>query len=153
MSTSRLRLHENFAGRLGDHWHQCRTGSASLDVSDSTLRLVNSDTVAGRYSNAQIDDDWDLPRARFPWSPPLTLTVRARISHPGPMLRGGYDFIYQPAASGGPILSGTAGFGSGTTPFLRRAGRWSRAGRGIAARGWSRANASTVRGPGLRLGG
>jgi hypothetical protein len=112
-------LHDHFAGQLGQHWQPCRIGAASLEVDEHTLRLVNTDTTAEQYSNAQIDDYRGLPRSDFPWSPPLTLTVRARFSHPGPRLRAGCDcdFVYQPEASGGPILSGTAGFGFWNDPF------------------------------------
>jgi hypothetical protein len=47
------------------------------------------------------------------------LTVRARFSHPGPRLDGPCpcDFVYPPAADGGPILSGTAGFGFWNDPW------------------------------------
>ncbi|MGD2105902.1 MAG: family 16 glycosylhydrolase [Anaerolineae bacterium] len=61
---------------------------------------MNSDTAADEYSNAQIDDYQGLRRARFPWCPPLRLTVRARFSHPAGELRG------------------TAGFGFWNDPFF-----------------------------------
>lgn len=113
------RLREDFADGLGAHWKRCQIGGAVLEQTGHSLRLVNADTTAQRYSNAQIDDYRGLPRSRFLWRPPLTLTVRARFSHPGPGPRscGGCDYVYQPEAGGGPILSGTAGFGFWNDPF------------------------------------
>jgi hypothetical protein len=61
--------------------------------------------VRRRYSDAQIDDYQGLPRRRFPWRPPLRLTVRARFSH-----------------SAGE-LCGTAGFGFWNDPFLMTGAR------------------------------
>lgn len=52
------------------------------------------------YTDSQIDDYQGLKRRQFPWSPPLTLTVRARFSH-----REGE-------------LKGTAGFGFWNDPFV-----------------------------------
>ncbi|MCB9135051.1 MAG: hypothetical protein H6636_06470 [Anaerolineales bacterium] len=34
-----------------------------------------------QYRLAQADDYYGLPRARFPWQPPVTFNVRARASH------------------------------------------------------------------------
>lgn len=115
-----VQLSEGFAGGLGPHWKSCQVGDARLEATDTTLRLINADTSARRYSNAQIDDYRGLPRSRFLWRPPLTLTVRARFSHPAPLVRDGCDcdFAYYPTPGGGPILSGTAGFGFWNDPFL-----------------------------------
>jgi hypothetical protein len=57
------------------------------------------------YTNAQLDDYQGKPRRHFPWRPPLTLTVRARFSHPSGTLRG------------------TAGFGFWNDPFLMTGAR------------------------------
>lgn len=35
---------------------------------------------AGQYRWAQVDDYLQLPRAKFPWQPPLSLRLRARVS-------------------------------------------------------------------------
>lgn len=56
----------------------------------------------GRYADAQIDDYAGLPRRRFPWRPPLRLTVRARASR---------------------TIAGTAGFGFWNNP-LSPLGGW-----------------------------
>jgi hypothetical protein len=107
------------AAGLSSRWQRIECGSGRLALAGDTLRLVNGPTSAQRYSNAQIDDYQGLPRRRLLWSPPLTLTVRARFSHPGPTLNGPCpcDFVYPPAADGGPILSGTAGFGFWNDPW------------------------------------
>lgn len=107
------------AASLSSHWRRVACGSGRLALDGGALRLVNGPTSAERYSNAQIDDYQGLPRSRLLWSPPLTLTVRARFSHPGPRGNGPRpcDFIYPPAADGGPIVTGTAGFGFWNDPW------------------------------------
>ena len=104
---------------MTSRWQRMECGSGRLDLSAGGLRLVKGAASAQQYSNAQIDDYQGLPRRRLPWSPPLALTVRARFSHPGPALDGPCpcDFIYPPAGDGGPILSGTAGFGFWNDPW------------------------------------
>ncbi len=87
-------------GELSTHWRRHIRGEGSLERTDATLHFVNTDTTPHRYTNAQIDDYQDLNRRRFPWRPPLTLTVRARFSHEAGR------------------LSGTAGFGFWNDPFL-----------------------------------
>ncbi|HEX9926141.1 MAG TPA: hypothetical protein VGD99_26025 [Anaerolineae bacterium] len=81
-------------------WQTFIKGDGSLESTGETLRLVNTNTVATRYTDAQIDDYQGLARRDFLWRPPLRLTVRARFSHPG------------------GELSGTAGFGFWNDPFL-----------------------------------
>ena len=86
-------------------WQRCVLGSGSVEQTGSTFRFLNSDTSSRQYTNAQIDDYQNLPRRRFPWRPPLRLTVRARFSHPSGELRG------------------TAGFGFWNDPFLMTGAR------------------------------
>ena len=107
------------AASLSGGWQRIECGSGRLALEGGALRLVNGSTSAQRYSNAQIDDYQGLPRRRLRWSPPLTLTVRARFSHAGPRLDGPCpcDFVYPPAVDGGPILTGTAGFGFWNDPW------------------------------------
>jgi len=92
-------IHEDLASELSSRWHRYVVGNGELEPTGSTLRFVNTDTSSRRYTDAQIDDYQRLPRGRFPWNPPLTLTVRARFSHPA------------------GTLSGTAGFGFWNDPF------------------------------------
>ncbi len=91
---------EQFSTELGSRWNRYVVGSGALRRVGTGLRFVNSDTSAREYTNAQIDDYQGLPRGRFPWRPPLRLTVRARFSHPAGELQG------------------TAGFGFWNDPFL-----------------------------------
>ena len=93
-------VYEDFATGPGPHWRRYVAEAGTLEPTDSTLRFVIADATHRRYSNAQIDDYQGLPRRRFPWRPPLQMTVRARFSHPAGELRG------------------TAGFGFWNDPFL-----------------------------------
>jgi hypothetical protein len=86
--------------QLSPRWHQHVKGAGSLEQADEGLRFVNTDTISTEYTNAQIDDYQGLSRSRFPWEPPLRLTVRARFSHSQEELHG------------------TAGFGFWNDPFL-----------------------------------
>jgi len=93
-------LGEHIDGELSSRWNRHVRGTGSLEFSDGTLTFWNADTRSDQYTNAQIDDYEGLDRSRFPWRPPLTLTVRARFSNPAGELRG------------------TAGFGFWNDPFL-----------------------------------
>jgi hypothetical protein len=98
-------LSVDFSNGLGSRWRRRVRGEGSLERSDGTLRFVNLGTTSETYTNAQIDDYQGLARRRFPWRPPLRLTVRARFSHAEGDLRG------------------TAGFGFWNDPFLMT-GKW-----------------------------
>ncbi len=93
-------IYEDFGSRPGPHWQQFLAGNGALEPTGSTLRFVTVDATFRKYSDAQIDDYQGLPRRRFPWRPPLRLTVHARFSHPAGKLQG------------------TAGFGFWNDPFL-----------------------------------
>ena len=97
-------VHEDF-GQLDPRWQRYVAGDGALESTGSTLRFVVADATSRKYSDAQIDDYQKLPRRRFPWRPPLRLTVRARFSHPAAELRG------------------TAGFGFWNDPFLMTGAR------------------------------
>ncbi len=87
---------DTFQGELAAHWQRVETGSGLLELDAGTLRLVNASPDARQYSNAQIDDYRHLARSRFPWRPPLTLTVRARFSHEQPAGTAGFGFWNEP---------------------------------------------------------
>jgi hypothetical protein len=116
---TRLALQEDFGQGLSNRWRRIACHGANLQLTGDSLRLVNAGASAQRYSNAQIDDYGGLPRRRFLWSPPLTLTIRARFSHPGPRLSSACDcdFHYQPSSTDS-ILGGTAGFGFWNDPAM-----------------------------------
>ena len=141
---------EDFSSELSPHWKRYLRGGGSLQPTGRTLCFVNRDTRSQEYTDAQIDDYQGLPRRRFPWRPPLILTVRARFSHPE------------------GELSGTAGFGFWNDPFLmtgRRLPTLPRAiwffyasfpsnmklGRGTPGRGWKASTLDALRWPFLLL--
>jgi hypothetical protein len=99
---------ENFPPNmpLPSPWKTYIKGDGALEATGKTLRFVNTDTVATRYTDAQIDDYQGLSRRHFLWRPPLQMTVRARFSHPAGK------------------LSGTAGFGFWNDPFMMTGLRW-----------------------------
>jgi hypothetical protein len=93
-------------GRLSPGWNSYVVGSGALEHAGNTLRFVNADTTRRQMTNAQIDDYQGLPRRRYRWRPPLTMTVRARFSHPAGQ------------------LGGTAGFGFWNDPFMMTGRTW-----------------------------
>lgn len=50
------------------------------------------------YADAQLDDTHDLPRRRFRWTPPLRLTVRARVDPAAPAGTWGFGLWNDPFA-------------------------------------------------------
>ncbi len=98
-------VYQDFAAPLDPHWKRFVVGQGGLEPAGAALRFFTHDATARRYSDAQIDDYQGLPRRRFPWRPPLRLTVRARFSHPAGELRG------------------TAGFGFWNDPFMMTGAR------------------------------
>ena len=93
-------LDEDFAGGIWDpRLKPYLTGVGRLERSDGEVRMVLEGATSAVYSDAQLDDYHDLPRRRYPWHPPLRMTVRAKASHPASELRG------------------TAGFGFWNNPF------------------------------------
>jgi len=95
-----MKAYEDFSTPLTSHWKQYVVGGGTLALGVDGARFILANTSSRRYANAQIDDYQGLPRRRFPWRPPLRLTVLARFSHPSGQ------------------LPGTAGFGFWNDPFL-----------------------------------
>ena len=98
-------VQEDFSPEISTRWQRYIVGNGALEPTGSTLRFINTDTTSQEYTNAQIDDYQGRPRPQLPWRPPLTLSVRARFSHPA------------------GALSGTAGFGFWNDPFLMTGAR------------------------------
>jgi hypothetical protein len=98
-------VREDLTSGLSHRWDRHVPGVGELEETGSSLRLVLDGATKRRYSDAQIDDYQGLARRRFPWRPPLRLTIRARFSH----------------TAGG--LLGTAGFGFWNDPFLMTGAR------------------------------
>lgn len=97
-------IYDDFTAGPAPYWCRLVTGRGALEATGPTLRLLTTDADACTYSNAQIDDYQGRPRRRFPWRPPLCLTVHARFSHP--------------VTGGAAGLRGTAGFGFWNDPFF-----------------------------------
>ena len=106
-------VREDFTAELTPRWRRYVVGNGLLEPTGSSLRFVTADTASRKYSDAQIDDYQGLPRRRFPWHPPLRLTVRARFSHPAEDGSAGLT----------TGLRGTAGFGFWNDPFLMTGAR------------------------------
>ena len=109
-ATSRSRIIHTWPGarlRPATGWQRHVVGGGVLEPTGSTLRFLLPGATRRQYANAQIDDYQGLPRSRFPWRPPLRLTVRARF--------------FSRASSTASTSSGIAGhqpvLAFGTTPF------------------------------------
>lgn len=72
------------------------------------LRLSIPPGPAGNYRLAQVDDYHHLPRARFPWKPPLRLTLEARVSSPDVPGTWGFGLWNDPFFAMGLGFGGTA---------------------------------------------
>ena len=72
-------------------------GAGRADHRGECWNLILPATLRG-YANAQIDDYHTLPRSRFLWSPPMRLTLRARVSSPAPQGTYGFGFWNDPFA-------------------------------------------------------
>lgn len=90
---------DDFARGPSPYWVRLILGHGEIEREPRRVRFVLAGATAQGYSDAQIHDY--LGRS-FRWHPPLTMTVRARFSHPA-----------------GRFL-GTAGFGFWNDPFTRR---------------------------------
>lgn len=98
-------------------WNVLEQGSGRVDRDGGALRLTMAPTGDRVYSNAQIGD----PRSRRRWSPPLTLTLRARFNAPRDRLRGtaGFGFWNSALSPGqqGLHLPRAAWFFLGAPPY------------------------------------
>ena len=106
-------VHEDFLVEPGPRWKHYVVDTGALEPTSSTLRFVVADATSRKYADAQLDDYQGLPRRRFAWRPPLTLTVRARFSHPA--------VVDSTGTTAG--LRGTAGFGFWNDPLLMTGAR------------------------------
>lgn len=90
---------DDFQNGFHPHWVRFAVGNAEIEREPGIARLVVANARDGELSDAEIDDHRTAARWNLHWTPPLTLTVRARFSH-----RAGGFF-------------GTAGFGFWNDPF------------------------------------
>ncbi len=94
-------VHEDTRAAPGPRWNCWSIGpAAAVDLAAGGWRFQLTDASERAYSNAQIDDYHSLPRAEFPWRPPVQMTVRARFSHAVDQLCGtaGFGFWNRPTA-------------------------------------------------------
>lgn len=70
-------------------------GGQVSEITRERMRLINP-AGAQRYVDAQLDDYRRLPRTHFPWSPPLTMELRARASPTHPLGTLGFGFWNDP---------------------------------------------------------
>lgn len=73
--------------------------------SPGVIRMLAPPAERG-YVDAQVDDYQGLRRGKFPWAPPLQLSLRARASHPSPPGTLGFGFWNDPF---GVSLGGAGG--------------------------------------------
>lgn len=83
---------------LGGSLRRYTAGAGAVETAGDGLRLVIAGATPDAYSDAQVDDYAHLSRARFPWTPPLTLEARVRFSHCADALKGtaGFGFWNDP---------------------------------------------------------
>ncbi len=92
-------IEDRFEKGFDPAWVRFAIGYAGIEHEPGIGRLVVDGAVAGDLSDAEIDDHRTAPRWNLKWNPPLTMTIRARFSHPA------------------GELAGTAGFGFWNDPF------------------------------------
>lgn len=76
-------------------------GAGRIERDGVVTRLILDPADGRTYSDSQLDDFHGRARRDYLWRPPVTLSLRARFSHPADQLRG------------------TAGFGWWNAPFAR----------------------------------
>lgn len=92
-------IEDYFEKSFHPHWVRFAIGHSGIEIEPRVARLVVDGAVDNELSDAEIDDHRTAPRWNLHWTPPLTLTVCARFSHPA-----------------GELI-GTAGFGFWNDPF------------------------------------
>jgi hypothetical protein len=86
-----------------EHFNKLELGGGKVSIPSGEPIRMTIPTMLRGYADAQLDDYQMRPRARFPWSPPMRFSLRARASHPQP--------------------SGTLGFGFWNDPFTLSLGQ------------------------------
>ncbi len=81
-------IEDRFVNGFHPRWVRFAIGHSEIELSPGIARLVVNGAVDGELTDAEIDDHRTAPRWNLHWTPPLTLTVRARFSHPAGALRG-----------------------------------------------------------------
>src|SRR5712692_7152904 len=92
-------VEDNFQNGLSPYWVRFSIGHADIEHEQSIARFVIDGAAQGQLSDAELDDHRALPREKLKWTPPLRMSVRARMSHRA------------------DEMLGTAGFGFWNDPF------------------------------------
>lgn len=92
-------INDSFEKGIAPEWVRFSIGHANIETEQGIARFVLEGAVDGQLSDAEIDDHRTVPRDRLLWKPPLSLSVRARMSHSAEEMQG------------------TAGFGFWNDPF------------------------------------
>lgn len=92
-------IRDRFESGVLPYWNRFAVGHAWLEEQPGAVRFTLGPAPGDTLSDVELNDHRLFPRGRWPWRPPLRLTVRARASH----------------ASG--ALVGTSGFGFWNAPF------------------------------------
>jgi hypothetical protein len=127
------------------------TGRVQFNESAVRFTLEPDPTSNGHlcYSNAQLYDYANRPRAALPCTPPVRMTIRARFSHSADELRGtaGFGFWNQPIMPGQklPRLPRNVWFFFGSRPSNMAFAY------GVPGFGWKAATLDTTRLPFLML--
>lgn len=135
---------------LYPYWQPWTTGSGTLEQNEGVLRCQIGPATDRCYSDAQITDYHELPRRRYPWRPPLRLSVRAWASHSITELRGtaGFGFWnepFVPAGRGLPRLPRALWFFFASPPNNMALAL------GVPGQGWKAAALDAARLPALLL--
>jgi len=90
---------DRFEGGISPYWVRFAVGRGEIERAPEMVLFSLEGAGAGELSDAEINDHRHHARENFPWTPPLSMEVRARFSHPA-----------------GELL-GTAGFGFWNAPY------------------------------------
>jgi hypothetical protein len=75
---------------------QLTMGGGKIAVDEAGETRLWIPAKASGYANAQLDDHRALPRAAFPWRPPVTMRLRAKASLGSPLGTLGFGFWNDP---------------------------------------------------------
>jgi hypothetical protein len=98
-------MQDHFDGEPLPRWTRWLQGSGRVEAGESTLCLVTRDARAGEYSDAQLDDYHGLRRSKWPWRPPLKMSVRGRASHSDLVGTAGFGFWNDPFTLSGAVTA------------------------------------------------
>jgi hypothetical protein len=98
-------MQDHFDGEPLPCWTRWLQGTGQIEAGESTLCLVTQNARAGEYSDAQLDDYHGWRRNKWPWRPPLKMSLRARASQAAPVGTAGFGFWNDPFTLSGSVLA------------------------------------------------